>query len=98
MINNNVWTQTQTYAPVNTFNINGNTRTGPSETLSAPGENNGPHTDVNVQGAVFVVDQHANFGDQTMVNPTEIKNVEITKDITKTVDIDKTIIKDSNNS
>ncbi len=99
--NNNKWTQTQTYAPVNTFNIYKNTLTGPTstETISTddavgallPASDGGSHVDVNVQGGVFWIDQNAKFDDQTMVNPTEIKNVEITKDITKTVDIDKTI-------
>ncbi len=109
VINNNVWTQSQIYAPVNTFNIYKNEITGPTstETISPDGASGiafqppvdgGSHVDVNVQGGVFWVNQNAKFDDQTMVNPTEIKNVEITKTIDKKVDIDKTITIDSNNS
>ncbi len=94
VINNNVWTQTQTYAPVNTFNINSNTLGGVTT-----GDQEKMHSDIDNKAFIKVdIDQSANFAPQIQKNTVDIKNVEVTKTITNTVDIDKTVTIDSYNT
>ncbi len=91
--NNNVWTQTQTYAPVNTFNIYKNDLGGVTT-----GDQKKMDSDIDNTAFIKVsLDQDPYFATQVQKNTVDIKNVEVNKDYTKTVDIDKTIIKGSYN-
>ncbi len=94
VINNNVWTQSQIYAPVNTFNIYKNDLGG---VTTGDQEKMGSNID-NTQFIKISLDQDPYFGTQVQKNTVDIKNVEVTKTITKTVDIDKTVTIDSYNT